>query len=54
MIKSKKIPAAVKSFMTWLYKQRHRDDEVGMLARHAADYGTRGWPAVHYNPDDSR
>ena len=51
MIKTKTIPPAVKNFRTWLRKQGQRDDEVGMLARHAADHGTKGWPAVHYDPD---
>jgi hypothetical protein len=51
MIKTTMIPPAVKSFQTWLYKQRYRDDDVGTLARHAADHGTKGWPAVRYDPD---
>jgi hypothetical protein len=50
MNKTKTIPPAVKSFQTWLHKQHHRDDAVGTLARHAADHGTRGWPAVRYDP----
>jgi hypothetical protein len=51
MINKKTIPPAVKSFQTWLYKQQHRDDAVGTLARHAANHGTLGWPAVRYDPD---
>jgi hypothetical protein len=51
MIKTNTIPPAVKNFRTWLRKQGQRDDEVGMLARHAAHDGTKGWPAVHYDPD---
>jgi hypothetical protein len=51
MIKTNTIPPAVKTFQTWLYKQRHRDDAVGTLARHAANHNTRGWPSVPYDPD---
>jgi hypothetical protein len=53
MIKTNTIPPAVKSFQTWLHKQRHRDDAVGTLARHAADHGTKDWPVVRYDPDHS-